>query len=121
MLQWSMTHHTAVVRMFVTAVFVVLGWAYLHSVLMTQGSEAPSGQSIDYPPAERSAAPSAAIGLDSDAAVLDHPAFQGEHDSPSPQRRFSGQTSENQSGRRQALTILTALLVQIQGSGVGGK
>jgi len=121
MLQGSMTHHTAVVRLLVTAIFVVLGWAYLHSTLRSHGAEGPIGLSIDYPLAARSAGPSAGIGLDSDATVLDHPARQDEHGSPPAKRRSSGDSSENQSGRRQALTILTALLIQIQSAGMGGK
>ena len=121
MLQHSITHHTAVVRLLVTAVFMVLGWAYLHSVLMSHGSEGPIGLSIDYSLAARSATPSTGVGSDSDAAVLDHSALQDQNDSPPAQRRSSGRSSENQSGRRQALTILAALLMQVQASGMNGK
>jgi hypothetical protein len=121
MLQRSMTHHTAVVRLLVTAVFVVLGWAYLHSPLRSHRSEGPIGLSIDYRLAARSAGPSAGIGLDSEGTVLNHLALQDEHGSPPAQRRSAEQSSENQSGRRQALTMFTALLIQIQSAGIGGK
>jgi len=121
MLQRSMTHQTAVVRLLVTAIFVVLGWAYLHSALRSHGAEGPIGLSVDYRLAAPSAGSSAGIGLDSEGTRLDNPALQDEDASPPAQRRSSGHSSENQSGHRQAATILTALLVQIQSAGMGGK
>lgn len=121
MLQWSITHHTAVVRMFVTAVFLAVGLACLHSVLSGRGSEGPIGLSIDYPLVARDTGPRADIGLCSESTALDHPALQDEHAGPPAQRHSSRQSTENQSGRRQALTILTALLMQIQSAGMNGK
>ena len=118
MLQRSVTHHTAVVRLLVTTVFVVLGWAYLHSVLRTHGSE---GLSINYQLPASSVGPSAGIDLDSEGTVFNHPALQEQHGSPPAQRRSAGHSSENQSGRRQAVTMLTALLIEIQSAGTGGK
>jgi hypothetical protein len=119
MLQRSGSHHTAVTRLLVTAGFIILGWAYLHSSLRNRHATGSSALSIDYTFPALGGGSSAA--LDCEDTPLDPSTPQDEHGARPASHHATGRGFEVESGRRQAFTMFTALLMQFQSAGSGAK
>jgi len=121
MLQRRITRNATAARLLITAFFLALGWAYLHSVLTSPRSERPSSLSASYELAARHDAPSDSVASDSWGSAFNRHALESGRSSQPAQRNSSGDSAETRSGRRQALAALTAMLIQIQSAGAGGR
>ncbi len=120
MMQRSTIHHTVVSRLLVTTAFVVFGWLCLYSALKARKAEVPIGFPTGYTLAGSGSSLSAAGGPDATSDALDHRAYDvrtGSSAQPPPASR----SAENQASRRQSLTMLSALLMEIRAAGTGGK
>jgi hypothetical protein len=117
----SISRDAVGVRLLVTAFFVALGWAYLHPVVKNRESERPSSSFVSYELSARHDAPSDGGALDIRGSASNQKGLEGGRDRQPVQRGSVRQSAENQSGRRQVLAVLAAMLIQIQSAGTGGK
>ncbi len=129
MMHHSRMRHTILGRLLLTGVAVTFGLIYVPSALIGLGvarggdSVAPvslyvDGSSFSESPMP-SMVPSMSTDLGNQGPAVHEAAFQHEHASGA--HHTSGQPAANSAERRQALAALTALLIQIQSAGTGGR
>jgi hypothetical protein len=120
MTQRSAIHHTVVSRLLVTTAFVIFGWFCLYSALRAHKAEGPIGFPTGPTLAGSSSNLNTGAGQDATSVAPDHEAYYARAD-PSAQPHPASRSAENQPSRRQSLTMLSALLMEIQAAGTGGK
>ena len=122
MLQRSIRHQTALIRLFGMAIFVILGSAVLHSTFAARPSSDRASVSMDYPPPALEAEKGGPALPDGAAADTPAPAAGAHRTSRRVEQRPPKQhLSELEEGRREVFTMITALMMQLQSTGAGGK
>jgi hypothetical protein len=121
MLQLTVRHHTALVRALWMGIFVILGSAVLHSMLASRSSSDRPALSLGYAPPALEAEKSAQALPDRAPADAPGPTGVQRANRHVEQRPPKQRLSELEKGRREVLTMITALMMQLQSTGAGGN